>query len=112
MYKIIRGDSKKFKFQRKNSDGVITEKAEKVYFTVKENDKNGNNNVLIQKTIDDMEYDENYFYHFTLDPADTDDLEFKRYYFDIEIITGNYKKTPYKGILEVCSEITTKNDEV
>ena len=36
--KMRRGDTKFYKFQRKDKNGeVITEKAEKVYFTVKKN---------------------------------------------------------------------------
>ena len=107
---LIRGDTGKYRFQRKDVNGdVITEKADEVYFTVKTNGYS--DNVLIQKTIDDMEFDEEYYYHFTIEPYNTDELEFGTYQYDIEVIQDDLKTTIARGELVIEEEITWASDE-
>ena len=107
---FIRGDTAKYKFQRHDADGnVITQKADAIYFTVKINGYS--DNVLLQKTIEDMEFDEDYYYHFTIEPSDTDNLEFGTYQYDIEIIQDNIKTTAARGELLLEEEITWTTDE-
>lgn len=107
---FIRGDTAKYKFQRHDADGnVITTKADNIYFTVKVNGYS--DEILLQKTIDDMEFDENYFYHFVIEPSDTDDLKYGTYRYDIEIIQDNVKTTTV-GELILDEEITFTSDEV
>ena len=107
---LIRGDTAKFKFQRHNAEGnVIGTKADAIYFTVKTNGYS--DEVLLQKTLEDMEFDEDYYYHFTIEPSDTDNFKYGTYQYDIEVIQdGN--KTTTRGELVIEEEITFVGDEV
>lgn len=107
---IVRGDTASFKFQRISNKQPITTKATKIYFTVKNTHRD--KDPIIQKTIDDMEFDENYFYHFTINPSDTDNLDYKDYVYDIEVKETNYTKTISIGTFKVCKEVTHANNEV
>ena len=107
---LTKGDTEQFKFQRRNSNGtVITTQATKVYFTVKANEYS---KVVLQKTIDDMTFDLDGTYHFTIEPSDTDELQCGNYKYDIEVIVNDYKKTISKGDFIINSEITTVKDEM
>lgn len=107
---FIRGDTAKFKFRRHDAEGnIIGDKADAIYFTVKTNGYS--NEVLLQKTIEDMDFDENYYYHFTIEPSDTDNLQYGTYQYDVEVIQdGN--KTTTRGELILDEEITFVGDEV
>lgn len=106
----IRGDTKRYKFQRINSDGsVITTPPDKIYFTVKKN--YDSKEVLIQKTLEDITIDEQNVYHFTIEPADTDSLRYGNYVFDIEVITDDVKTTIAKGGFGIEQEVTFVADE-
>ena len=109
---IRRGDTKSFRFQRKSNGQPITEIAEKIYFTVKKS--SSRQEVLFQKTIDDMDFDENYFYHFTIYPEDTNNLKYDdNYKYDIEVKIGdNYVKTIALGQFELKEEVTFARNEV
>ena len=108
---ITRGDSGNYKFQRKDENGnVITTIADKIYFTVKPNFKVFN--ATFQKTIDDMTFDNDGTYHFTIDPEDTEKLEYGDYVYDLEVKNGDYKKTISKGIFKITEESTFVNNEV
>lgn len=109
---MTRGDSEKIKFCRRNDLGeIILEKADKVYFTVKKN--NYISKMVFQKTLNNgIDFDEEGYYHISIKPNDTDDLDFKDYVFDIEVTVGeDYKKTISKGILKIEEEITYKENE-
>lgn len=107
---FIRGDTAKYKFQRKDANGnVITTKADNIYFTLKVNGYS--DEVLLQKTIDDMEFDDEYYYHFTIEPSDTDDFSFGTYQYDIEVIQDGVKTTIARGELQLEEEITWATDE-
>ena len=109
--KIRRGDTKAFKFQRKSNGEPITEIAENIYFTVKRNSKL--NDFIFQKTIDDMNFDENYFYHFTIYPEDTNGLQYGNYEYDIEVKIGDeYVKTIAIGTFIIDKEVTFVGNEV
>ena len=110
---IIRGDTKSFKFQRKTTNNeVITEKPDKMFFTVKTGYYS--KDYLFQKRLDtDITYkEEDSYYYFTINPSDTDKLNFEDYVFDIEIIKNDIKKTIAKGTLKVGSEVTFAENEV
>lgn len=111
---ITRGDTFEFRFQRKNQNKeVITEKPDKMYFTVKENDRT--EDYLFQKRLNNntISYDEvSYYYNITIDPEDTNNLSYGTYYYDIEVITNNKVKTIAKGQLSITSEITFESNEV
>lgn len=110
---IIRGDTKSFKFQRRTTNNeVITEKPDKMFFTVKTGYYS--KDYLFQKRLDtDIIYreDDNYYY-FTINPSDTDELDYGDYVFDIEVIKGDTVKTIAKGTFKVESEVTFAENEV
>ena len=106
---LIRGDTAKFKFQRHNAEGnVIGTIADEIYFTVKVNGYS--NEVLLQKRLEDMEFDENYYYHITILPEDTDNFEYGTYQYDVEVVQGG-NKTTTRGEFIVDEEITFVSDE-
>lgn len=107
--KIIRGDTKFYKFKRtdKNKE-VILEKADRIYFTVKDLTKQ----IIFQKTIDDMLFDENGIYHFRINPEDTDSADFGDYDYDLEVIADGVKRTLALGTFKIDKEVTYAQDEV
>lgn len=112
--RFTRGDTQGFKFQRKNiNDEIITSIPTNVYFTVKDNVNN--DNFIIQKTLDNgsitFSKDDNY-YHFIIEPNDTNNLNYGCYVYDIEIIQNDYVKTVKKGYLELTNEVTFQSNEV
>ena len=110
---ITRGDTHSYKFQRLDGEGQpIEEQAPKIYFTVKES--NDEEEVVLQKTIDNMEFDDEFFYHFTIWPEDTDNLYYGAYKYDIQVKYPevNYKKTISKGNFIIEDESTWKANEV
>ena len=107
---FVRGDTEKYKFQRKDANGeVITTKADSIYFTVKTDGYS--DDVLLQKTIDDMTFDSDYYYHFTIEPEDTDEMDYGTYRYDVEVIQDGVKKTTV-GEFILTEEITFTDDEV
>ena len=109
--KQIRGDTRRYKFQRLNADGTpITIRPDKIYFTVKKS--YSDNVVMLQKTIDDMTIDDDGTYHFTVEPDDTNNLQYMTYVFDIEVITDGVKTTIAKGGFTIQEEVTWAEDEV
>ena len=106
----IRGDTKKYNFQRINFDGnPILQKADKIYFTVKK--KFTDSKFVIQKTIDDMTFDEEGIYHFTIESKDTDKLSYGTYVFDIEVIDKNVKTTLCRDEFKITEEVTFSENE-
>ncbi len=107
---ITRGDTKGLTFKRRNSDGsVITEKADKIYFTVKKNSVTGG--ITFQKTIDDMTFDSDGTYHFIINPSDTNSLSYGNYCYDLEVKIDDYVKTIAKGDFIITEEVTHKENE-
>ena len=107
---MIRGDTTSLKFQRKDNDGnVIMLQADKAYFTVKKS--TAQSNYLIQKTLDDMVLDEEGVYHFTINPEDTDDLDYGTYVYDLEIIQNEVVTTISRGEFIIESEVTFAENE-
>lgn len=103
--KFIRGDTFKFKFQRKDAnDEPILVKAQKLWFTVKKNYKTTEK--LIQKTLADMTFDDEGFYHITLEHDDTKNLKYKKYVYDIQVENSGIVKTIAMGTLELTNEVT------
>lgn len=105
---FTRGDTYKFKFQRKDADGVvITAQPSVIYFTVKYN-KDTKTPALQKKfPASDFFYsaiDETY--HVTIQPEETELLDIGDYIYDIEVTTGSYVQTIAKGKLSLLSEST------
>ena len=108
---MFRGDTKKLKFQRMSTDGTtILERAEMVFFTVKKN--TSTKDVLIQKTIEDMSFDEEGWYHFRIESEETDDLAPGSYVFDVQVNDKNSKQTVCFGTLTIKPEVTFVSNEV
>lgn len=108
---MIRGDTTPLMFQRKDNNGdVIKLRADKIYFTVKKSDLP--DEVLFQKTIDDMTLDEDGTYHFVIQPEDTNNLEFGNYLFDLEVIQDNVVSTISRGEFIIEFEATFARNEV
>lgn len=109
---MTRGDSGYFYFQRLDDNGdPITVKADHCWFTVKTNDMQ--KEPVIQKTIEDMTFDDDGTYHITILPEDTNELQYGEYIYDIEVLNEDgYKKTISKGIFELTWESTFANNEV
>lgn len=102
-----RGDTARFYFQRLDAEGnVITTKADELYFTVKSSTQNTNYEFQIR--IDDMEFDEeDGTYHFTVQPEDTNGLNFTRmHYYDVEVIDSGVKTTIALGEFHLKPEVT------
>ncbi len=108
---IVRGDTKELCFQRKAKGGEpILEQADSVYFTVKR--PSLPDEFEFQKTLADMTFDTEGYYHFRIEPEDTDNLKFMEYKYDLEVIAGGRKKTIARGTLEVLEECTFVTNEV
>lgn len=104
---FTRGDSYFFKFQRKDFNGkVIMPKAQKMWFTVKENYVSPQ--ILIQKTLDNgITYTpEDGYYHVEIKPSDTRKLEYKKYVCDIQIENSGVVNTIYKDKIKLTKEVT------
>lgn len=113
--KITRGDTEKFKFQRKDQDDTaITRKADEMYFTLKANETM--EDFIFQKRLSDgtITFTDDGYYHFTILPEDTNNLDYDLYYFDIEVKTveDNYVRTLKKGTIQITGEVTFASNEV
>ena len=92
--KFIRGDTFPFKFQVKRKDGtaIIKDDIDVLFITVKTSiytDK-----VIFQKTLNDIEIDEEGDFHVVFSSKDTENLNYGKYIFDIEItLKSGYRKT-------------------
>ena len=105
---FTRGDTYKFRFQRKDaSKHIIKTVANEVWFTVKENYET--DEILFQKTLtkEDITFDEDFYYHIVIKPEDTKDLQYNTdYVCDIQVLKGEDIKTIYKDTLKVTEEVT------
>ena len=111
---MTKGDTATFHFHREDADGkVIITKADKVFFTVKKYNTTKDTAVVFQKTIEDMDFDDNnHEYHFTINPEDTDQMEHRvQYIYDLEVIANGIKTTIAKGRFELEYEVTAAGDE-
>lgn len=118
--RIIRGDTKRIKFQRKDADGnLVTETPAELYFTVK--NAWTDEDFIFQKTLADMEYDDDEesgtygFWGFTIRPEDTNSMNYGRYVCDLEVIRDAEKlekTTIYKDQFNVMGEATWAINEV
>lgn len=110
MISMVRGDTAKFRFQRLDANGdVILTKAPRIFFTLKK--KYIYEPFILQKTIADMTFDFEGWYHFTIEPEDTNGLDFGAYIYDIEVITDEYKQTISIGDFAITKEVTWVQNE-
>lgn len=95
---INRGTSLKLKAQRKDyNNNPITIEAEGVYFVIKKCWKDKEALVKIDKS--QMTFDEQGYYHFTILPEMTENLDYGKYVWDFTATedSGNYRAKPSRG---------------
>ena len=107
IFSMVRGDTQSFELEITENNESVT--VDSIYFTVK-NDTH-TDEVLFQKKLNDGITLTNDVYNITIDPSDTDSLDYGRYAYDIEIIKNSIKKTIAVGILEISEEVTFTSNE-
>lgn len=110
-FKFIKGDTFSQGFTISNFDLDI----DKLYFTVKE--KTADKNYVIQKRLNngiEKDPDTEDRYILNIDADDTNNLKTGfEYIFDIQMVSGNYKKTIIGGYLTLEDwDVTSKENEV
>lgn len=112
---MTKGDTATYHFHREDAEGkVIVAKADKVYFTVKKYSAVKDTPIIFQKTIEDMDFNENnHEYQFTINPEDTDEMNHReQYIYDLEVIANDIKTTIAKGRFVLSFEVTAAGDEI
>lgn len=99
---MVRGDTQALELEITDNDTPTT--VDSIYFTVK-NDTH-TEEVLFQKKLNDGITLTNDVYNITIDPSDTENLDYGKYAFDIKIIKNSIKKRPIVGILDITDEVT------
>lgn len=99
---LNRGTTLNLKAQRKDENGEpILTRAEEIYFTVKKRwtDKTP----IFQKSLADMTFDAEGYYHFTITPEDTEGVAYGKYVWDFTAIENDdaYRAKPAHGYLVV-----------
>jgi len=107
IFSMVRGDTQSFELEITENNESVT--VDSIYFTVK-NDTH-TDEVLFQKKLNDGITLTDNIYNITIDPSDTDSLDYGRYAYDIEIIKNSIKKTIAVGILDIKEEVTFVNNE-
>lgn len=106
-----RGDIRPVSFTINGSqEGVAFDN---IYFTVKKNHKE--RDALFQKTLASgtIELMEDGTYQFTIEPEDTDGLNYGQYVFDIEVVSESaHIKQTFLGTLVLTQEVTFAANEV
>ena len=91
---FTRGDTQSLKFliTLKDNTPVKFEDIGTLFITCKKSIYSNEN--IFQKTLEDVELDEDGYIHVIFKPDDTESLEYGKYVFDIEITTkAGYRKT-------------------
>lgn len=109
-----RGDLRSFKLAVKESaSGAITEKTfDDIYFTVKVIYLAEPYKIQKRLSAGTIVKDEEGYYHFTIQPEDTNDLQFGDYDFDIELVKEGAIKQTTIGKLTLSPEVTYESNEV
>lgn len=102
IFSMVRGDTQSFELEITENNESVT--VDNIYFTVK-NDTH-TDEILFQKKLNDGITLTNDVYNITIDPSDTDSLDYGRYAYDIEIIKNSIKKTIAVGVLDIKEEVT------
>ena len=95
---LNRGTTLQLKAQRLDyDDKPILIKAEEIYFIVKK--KWTDKTAIITKDLSDMTFDEEGYYHFKINPEDTENLAYGKYVWDFTAIEDNdaYRAKPAHG---------------
>lgn len=100
-----RGDTRGYYFTRVDGAGqVISATPDSLYFTVKTSFNTPQ--FVLQKSLADMTIDEEYVYHFTILPEDTERLPYGTYVFDIQVTQDGVVTTIAKGKFVLTQEAT------
>lgn len=115
-YEFKRGETYPLKkFLIKDNAGNIIEltDTEELYFTMKTD--NNTSQALLQKRIGKgIELGEDGYYHITIEPADTNGLDYATYVYDIQLKSTNPKvfvKTLIDGTITLTEETTWEVNE-
>lgn len=109
---IVRGDDKTFSIERYDVDGkLITDKAEELIITCKENAYT--NKVIFQKklSVGDIEFKDG-VYSFEIKGSDTEKLSYDTYYLDVVVYENNKKRTVHLDELEVTKHYNFNEGEM
>lgn len=105
-----RGDKRLFKFCIRAGETLQTDMDE-IYFTVKNTFRASNYIFQKRLTLGEITLGEDNYYHSSIDPSDTDELDYGVYKFDIEIIRGTEIKQTAVGTLTLTDEATFASNE-
>lgn len=106
-----RGDIHHIQFSvvDQNGDGTNLD-FDEIFFTVK--DSYNRTGYLFQKKLSDGSIvKDGDVYTFTINPEDTNSLQFKTYVFDIEVLSDNTVKSTFVGTLDITEEVTYQENE-
>ena len=117
-YEFKRGDTKrlnKFNLLDKSGEPITLTANDNIYFTMKHK---GDTEVLVKKSIGKgIELGDDGYYHITIEPEDTEDLELGpgiKFEYDIEldmIVDSNLVvKTLFGGKITLLRDVTLKGD--
>ena len=107
---MVRGDSKAYKFQRKDREGnILTDTPTTLFFTVKTSFKT--QEYVLQKNLENMYITQDGYWHFVLNPEDTEDLPYGKYCWDIQVVQDGFKTTIARGYLVLTDESTWEVNE-
>lgn len=105
-----RGDIRNVKFCVRAGNDLVTDFTE-IYFTVKDNFRR--ENVKFQKKLSDgdITLGEDNYYHFVIQPEDTNGEDFGTYVFDIEVVKNDEIKQTTIGTFKITEEATYASNE-
>lgn len=106
---ITRGDSKTLILKVKDGNSTISD-FDKVYFSVKKDCFT--EDLILQKKLNSGITKNETTYEILIDASDTDNLEYGRYEYDIEVIKGSLKETVLGGVFTIEKEVTFVSNEV
>lgn len=109
-YSMTRGDTKGYKFQRKDKTGaVILGAPDAMYVTIKTGWSTSR--ILIQIPLEEMTQSEDGYWHFHFEPTDTGPLPYGTYCGDVEVHTNGATFTISKFYLKLTDEATWSSGE-
>lgn len=104
-----RGDIRNVKFCVKSGSDLVTNFTD-IYFTVKDTTRAQNFKFQKKLSAGDITLGEDNYFHMTIESADTDELDYGTYRFDIEVVGEGIKQTTI-GKLQVTDEVTFISNE-
>lgn len=115
-YNFKRGDTyrlKKFKITDVDGKEITLTPTEQIYFTLKKSTKQLE--YVLQKRLGSgIELEDDGYYHITIEPRDTKNLNYGEYFYDIELKSTSPKelvKTLIEGIISLEEEVTWGGNE-